>query len=182
VDLDGVPADYRIAVPESWFCVPLEPGERERAVALLANQQLNNMPALKRQLRAELDRHAAAAYQAGGIELYLSMMRNGPVTVPASLVITLVPPPPSGRNDPQTLARLLTSAAQDPRPEIAEMKHPAGPSVRAVRIGQGLNLDVYVQVPGSGAWLRLSFATPLTELAGPMRTLFETIAATLRWR
>jgi hypothetical protein len=28
---EQVPADYRIAVPDSWFCVPLEPGERAPA-------------------------------------------------------------------------------------------------------------------------------------------------------
>lgn len=184
--LDGVPADYRIAVPDSWFCVLLEPGQREQAVARLADQQLKNTPKLRRQLRAQLERHAEAAYQAGGIELYLSLMRSGPVTVPASLLITLVPPPARGPNDAKTLASVLGS--RDPKQQIAEVKHPAGPALQAIPNAPGLTLNEYIQVPGSGAWLRLSFATPLaspaspvTGLAGPMRTLFETIAATLRW-
>jgi hypothetical protein len=38
-----------------------------------------------------------------------------------------------------------------------------------------------VRVPGSGAWLLLSFGTPVEELAGPMLDLFAAVVKTLRW-
>jgi len=177
---EQVPADYRIAVPDSWFCVPLEPGERERAIKALADRQFagpDHTPKLKRELREQLQRHAEAAYQAGGIELYMSMMRVGPVAVPASLLITLVPPPPSGPVSTEALAATLPG-----QPEQATF--PAGPAVRVISQapGTGLNVDVYHQVPGGGGWLRLAFATPLGDLADSMSELFDAIASTLRWR
>jgi hypothetical protein len=42
-------------------------------------------------------------------------------------------------------------------------------------------LDVYVPVPESGAYLVLSFSTPLDALADAMIGLFDSIASTLRW-
>jgi hypothetical protein len=70
--------------------------------------------------------------------------------------------------------------------ELAEL--PAGRAVRVRHQGAGVsaetpsvNLDVYVRVPGSGAWLLLSFAAPAGQFAAKMLTLSDAIAATLRW-
>lgn len=42
-------------------------------------------------------------------------------------------------------------------------------------------LDIHVAVPESGAYLILSFSTPLDQLADAMVDLFDSIANTLRW-
>ncbi|MEU9411899.1 hypothetical protein AB0E08_40260, partial [Streptomyces sp. NPDC048281] len=91
------PADYRLLLPDGWFRVRIDPEGRERSVDALADRQfagVDNAPHLKRQLRDELLNQASAAYRDGGIELYLSLQQAGPLTIPASLLITLLPPAP----------------------------------------------------------------------------------------
>jgi hypothetical protein len=43
------------------------------------------------------------------------------------------------------------------------------------------NLDIHVPVPGSSAYLLLSFSTPLDPLADALVGMFDAIAGTLRW-
>lgn len=57
----------------------------------------------------------------------------------------------------------------------------AGRAVRVRRLSEVTTLDVHVPVPDSGAYLMLSFSTPLTALADAMVGLFDSIARTLRW-
>ena len=174
----GVPRDYMIVLPEGWYRIPLEPGPRERAIRELVNRQfggLSNVPRLKTQLRQLLTERAEAAWRVGGIELYLSLMTAGPLPLAASLVITLIPPPPSG---PLTAEELAAGRGTPDR--SAEMKE-LGAGAAVFSQPQPGSLDVHLRVPGSGAWLLLSFATPVEALAEPMRTLFTAIAETLRW-
>lgn len=42
-------------------------------------------------------------------------------------------------------------------------------------------MSFYFSVPGSGAWLLLSFSGPDGPLASAMADLFDAIAGTLRW-
>jgi hypothetical protein len=185
---DAVPADYRILVPESWFCVPLEPDERDRAIKSLADRQFARLgtstPALKLQLREQLRRHAEAAWQSGGIELYLSQMRTGPGNRPRLPADHTGPTAPGrGPVPPGSLASVLAARAENTGATITELRLRPGPALRVVRQSPvtGLNMDVHIQVPGSGAWLLLAFATPLTDVATQMRGLFDTIAGSLRW-
>jgi hypothetical protein len=183
----GVPRDYRIALPDGWHRIPLEHGKRERAISDLIGQQfagLDNLPRLKSRLRQHLADQAEAAWRVGGIELYLSLMSAGPIPLAASLVITLVSPPPGGPVQPHALAAVCVS----PGRTAEQRKLPAGSAIfvrgRLADVSaetRPTNLEVHVQVPGSGAWLLLSFATPVEQLAEPMLTLFEAIVATLRW-
>jgi hypothetical protein len=82
---------------------------------------------------------------------------------------------------PQRLVRSLRGT--DRQVTIADLH--AGQAVRALRPGTPAEpetlLDMHVPVPGSSSHLILSFSTPLTQLAGPMTELFDTIASTLRW-
>jgi hypothetical protein len=174
----GVPQDYAIAVPGSWAVIPLEPGIREKAITALIRRQFADVPGasgVKAALRRHLTDLAEAAWQTGGIEFYLSLLQAGPLPIPASLLITLIPPPPTGPLPAQAMA------------EDAKKRDR---SVRIIQVGAGTCLQVetsatdlsfYFCVPGSGAWLLLAFSGPDGPLRAPMRELFEAIAGTLRW-
>jgi hypothetical protein len=174
----SVPRDYAIVLPDTWSQIPLEPGSRERTIRELVARQfagLGSVPELKAQLRRLLAERAEAAWRIGGIELYLSLMTAGPLPLAASLVIRLLPPPPTG---PLTAEEVASTRGGVDRPaEIRELR--AGAAVFSQP--QPGSLDVLVQVPVSGAWLLLSFATPVEALAEPMLALFTAIAQTLRW-
>lgn len=190
----GVPRDYMLALPDGWCRIPLEPSRRQRAIRDLIRRQLTGLdqaPLLKARLRRDLADRAEAAWQAGGIELYLSFMAAGPLPLAASMLVTLIPPPPDGPIPPAALAAALAA----PGRATTRRRLPAGPAVLVRHETSGgptpdqpadqatgsAALDVHVQVPGSGAWLLLSFATPVPALAKPMLDLFDAIAGTLCW-
>jgi hypothetical protein len=88
-----VPRDYRLTVPDGWFRIPLEPDEREQAIRELTARQLRGLdgaPLMKARLRRHLADRAEAAWQVGGIELYLSLVAAGRLPLAASLLVTLV--------------------------------------------------------------------------------------------
>jgi hypothetical protein len=58
---------------------------------------------------------------------------------------------------------------------------PVGRAIRVCRRAEAVILDLHVPVPDSGAYLILSFSTPLNVLADAMIILFDSIASTLRW-
>jgi len=176
------PSDYRITVPEGWVRVDLQPGIREPALARLVGRQFrgaDNAPHLKRQVRDQFLRVAQYAYGNGGLELYVSLQTASGLPLPASLVVTLTPPP-----DKKTLQvptdRLARALAADGG-QVTLTEIPAGPAVRVRRQADTTTLDIHVAVPESGAYLILSFSTPLDQLADAMVDLFDSIAGTLRW-
>jgi hypothetical protein len=174
----GVPRDYAITVPDSWALIPLEPGARERAIGVLIRRQFAGVPGaagVKAALRRHLTDLAEAAWQTGGIEFYLSLMKAGPAPVPASLLVTLIPPSPSGPVPAQAMAE--EAKKRDRSARIIQV--PAGTCVRAETSATGLSF--YFLVPGSGAWLLLAFSGPDGPLGPAMLELFEAIAGTLRW-
>jgi hypothetical protein len=174
----GVPQDYAITVPGSWALIPLEPGVREKAIGVLIRRQFADVPGasgVKAVLRRHLTDLAEAAWQTGGIEFYLSLMKAGPVPLAASLLITLIPPPASGPVPAQAVA----AEAKKRDRSVQIMQTPAGTCVRAQTSAAGFSF--YFLVPGSGAWLLLAFAGPDGPLGPGLRELFEAIAGTLRW-
>jgi hypothetical protein len=171
----GVPRDYRLTLPDSWF----------RELAARQFRGLDGAPLMKARLRRHLADRAEAAWQVGGIELYPSLMAAGPLPLEASLLVTLVPPPPGGSMSAES--PVVVSGGPGRSAELLEL--PAGRAVRVRHQGARVsaetpsaNLDVYLRVPGSGAWLLLSFAATAGQLAAKMLTLFDAIAATVRWR
>lgn len=188
------PSDYRLILPENWHRVGLEPGAREPGIARLTDRQfrgIDNAPHLKRQARDELLKTARNAYGNGGIEMYVSLQTAAGLPLSASLIVTLTPPhvDEAVNVPPQRLAESLSGAERrsrsppsrpDPRSESAAGRAPGrsgGPEYRPTVT----SLDIHVPVPGSGAYLILSFSTPLDPLADAMAGLFDAIAATLRW-
>lgn len=176
------PSDYRLTVPESWVRVDLQPGIREPALARLVGRQFrgaDNAAHLKRQARDQFLRVAQYAYGNGGLELYVSLQTAGGLPLPASLVVTLTPPHEKEtlRITPDRLAQRLA----DDGGLVTLARLPAGPAVRVRRRAEATTLDVHVVVPESGAYLVLSFSTPIRALADAMVDLFDSIADTLRW-
>jgi hypothetical protein len=174
----GVPRDYAITVPDSWALIPLEPGVREKAISALIRRQFAGTPGaagVKAALRRHLTDLAEAAWQTGGIEFYLSLMKAGPLPIPASLLITLIPPPPTG---PVPVEAMTVEAKKRDR-SAQIIRAAAGTVVRAQT--SATDLSFYFPVPGSGAWLLLAFSGPDGPLSPVMAELFDAIAATLRW-
>ncbi|MFJ6690102.1 hypothetical protein [Streptomyces sp. NPDC091294] len=170
---------------------------------------IDNAPHLKEELRADLRRRAAKAYRGGGIELYLSLQAVGPFTVPASLLVTLAPLRHAEPLPPEDLARVLAEEAEatedgsgnagSPVPEIAVEELTAGTAVRVRRLtrqpgGNGpdgpdgpqaahasVSVEYHLPVPGTTAYLLLTFSTPLEPIADAMAGLFDAIAGSLTW-
>jgi hypothetical protein len=174
----GVPRDYAITVPGTWALVPLQPGVRQKAISSLIRRQFAHTPGAAG-VRAALHRHltdlAEAAWQTGGIEFYLSLMTAGPLPIQASLLVSLIAPPPSG---PLPVEAVALEAKKRNR-SVSLIQASAGTGVRAQT--SATDMSFYFSVPGSGAWLLLAFSGPDGPLAPAMADLFDAIAATLRW-
>jgi hypothetical protein len=176
------PSDYRLTVPEEWYRIALEPGVREPTIAKVIDQQfrgVGNASQLRGNARGQLLRVAQHAYGNGGMELYVSLQTAGGFPLPASLVVTLTPPhdDPAVLVTPERLAKTLGNSLG----QVTIVELPAGQAVRVRRRAEATILDVYVPVPESGAYLVLSFSTPLDALADAMIGLFDSVASTLRW-
>jgi len=163
-------AGCRLTVPEGWLRIGLLPEGREPALARLVAQQ---------EIRQELLRVARHAYDNGGVELYISPQAAAGFPLPASLVVTRTPP----HDEPRVVVspkRLSGALARDGS-EVTVAEFPAGLAVRVLRRAGMTSLDIHFPVPDSGAYLMLSFSTPLDELSDAMVGLFDSIAGTLRW-
>ncbi|MFB8752105.1 hypothetical protein ACH121_32580 [Streptomyces sp. NB004] len=195
------PSDYRLLMPEGWFRLDIEPERRERSVDALVNRRFegtDNAPHIKRQLRQDLLAQAAAAFREGGVELYLSLQQAGPLTIPASLLITFLPAPNSaGTLSLEDIAASLASARQG-EGEVVQLAAGAALRVRRATGGPGhappagmpgkteeslpsVTLDYQLPVPATSAHLLMTFSTPLVQIADAMIELFDAVAGSLTW-
>ncbi|WP_405769032.1 hypothetical protein [Streptomyces sp. NBC_01538] len=197
------PADYQLLLPEGWFRVHIAPERREQSVDALVERQfkgIDNAPQIKAQLRQDMLRQAARAFEEGGIELYLSLQQAGPLTVPASLLIALGLPPQGGRLPAlHDIADRLAVEGKDNR-EVSVVELAAGPALRvreeydpardrpptemekdADYALPSVTLNYQVQVPRAEAILLLTFSTPLVQIADAMVDLFDAVAGSLSW-
>ncbi|MEU5597009.1 hypothetical protein [Streptomyces sp. NPDC020298] len=196
------PRDYRLLLPDGWFRIVLDPSEeRERSIDALVERQfegIDNAPHLKDDLRKDLRRRSAKAARSGGIELYLSLQQVGPFTIPASLLVTLAPLQHPGPLPAQALAEALAADGGEATVSIEEL--PAGEAVRVRRLTtqpkpererdtdaapngshRSLSVEYHVPVPGTTAFLLLTFSTPLEPIADAMAELFDAVAGSLTW-
>ncbi|MEV0639650.1 hypothetical protein AB0I77_32890 [Streptomyces sp. NPDC050619] len=190
------PSDYRIAVPEGWERIVLDPDRWTHRIDKLVNRGLRRTqatPQLKAALADRLREQAAAAHANGGVEMYLVNQVIGQVPVSAGLVVTVLQPPPgTAAGDLSDIALSLGARGAD----VTLVDLPAGPAVRHLHRrrpapgdpdGNSLtvtHLDVYLAVPHSEQRLLLSFSTPMTPvepLADALVSLFDSIARTLQW-
>ncbi|MFB7571467.1 hypothetical protein [Streptomyces sp. NPDC056165] len=188
------PGDYRLLLPDGWFRILLEPEQRDKAIDALVERQfhgIDNAPHLKEELRRDLQRRAAKAHRSGGIELYLSLQEVGPFTIPASLLVTLAP---LRHPEPVPLEALAQRFADDGEGSVTIEELRSGPAVRVRRLmPQGndeegtepphnsLSVEYHLPIPGTTAFLLLTFSTPLEAIADAMAGLFDAIADSLTW-
>ncbi|MDN0193574.1 hypothetical protein [Streptomyces sp. S.PNR 29] len=193
-DQPAPPKDYNLVVPEGWFKLSLDPEHRDRSIIALAEHQfhgIDNAPLLKEQVMRELQKTAKDAYQAGGIELYLSTLRIGPLPLSSSLLVSFpMPGTMPSSSDVHTVAETLSRRGAE---ATVVSLSAAGRAVRELRseaaspstqLGNELpttTVKFYVPVPATDEWLILSFSTPLDPLARQMVGLFDTVADTLHW-
>lgn len=162
-------AGYELTVPEGWYRIDVRPGVRDLALAPLAAGQV----------RDELQRVAERACANGGLELYISPQTAAGFPLPAALVVTRT----AAHGAPRVVvsAKRLADDLAAEGGEVTVTEYPAGRAVRVRRRAKVTSLDIHFPVPDSGAYLMLSFSTPLDELADAMVGLFDSIASTLRW-
>ncbi|WP_445528243.1 hypothetical protein [Streptomyces cyslabdanicus] len=188
------PADYRLLLPDGWFRILLEPEQRDKAIEALVERQfdgIDNAPHLKEDLRRDMRRRTAKAYRSGGIELYLSLQEVGPVTIPASLLVTLAPP---RHPEPLPLEALAQRFAEEGEGSVSIEELSSGPAVRVRRLTpqdtdeegaepphNSLSVEYHLPVPGTSAFLLLTFSTPLEAIADAMAGLFDAIAGSFTW-
>ncbi|MFJ5897361.1 hypothetical protein ACIQFZ_18175 [Streptomyces sp. NPDC093064] len=152
---------------------------------------IDNAPHLKEELRRDLQRGAAKAHRSGGIELYLSLQEVGPFTIPASLLVTLAP---LRHPEPVPLEALAQRFVDDGEGSVTIEELRSGPAVRVRRLmPQGndeegtepphnsLSVEYHLPIPGTTAFLLLTFSTPIEAIADAMAGLFDAIADSLTW-
>jgi hypothetical protein len=177
------PDDYRLILPQGWFRIDLEPGTREKSVAVLVQRQFrgaDNAPHLKKEARERLLATAQDAFRNGGVELYVSLQTVADFPLSAALVVTLTPPHEQdlAMVTPVRLAETLNGSGA----QVSILDLPAGQAVRVRSEDPPVtSLDIHIPIPGSSAYLLLSFSTPLAPLADALVGMFDAIAGTLRW-
>jgi hypothetical protein len=188
------PSDYRIAVPEGWERIVLDPDRWPHRIERMVNRSLRRTkatPQLKAALAERVMAQAEAAHANGGVEMHLVNQLIGQVPVSAGLIVTVLQPPPG--TAPGDLSDIALSLGAPGDGDVTMADLPAGPAVRHLYRrrpapddpdGNKLlvtHLDVYLAVPQSGQRLLLSFSTPMEPLAEALVTLFDSIARTLQW-
>jgi hypothetical protein len=191
----GRPRTYWLAVPSDWWRIDLDPRRRVRSVRALLDRQFaghDDLARLRRQTEANLVHQAEEAAAGGGIELFVTTEPVAGVPLPATLLVSLAPPAPDpGVVTPSDLVTHLAATHPAEQATLADL--PAGLAVRhryrAVSQPDpdeaeivSVNLTTYLAVPeGEGAYLMLSFSTPVEPLGDAMAGLFDAISATVRW-
>lgn len=184
------PSDYRLAVPDGWFRIALDPALWEKRIEALVDRCFkgnDSAPVQKRQLREQVVEQAARAYATGGLELYLSLLAVEGVPVPSSLVVTYVPAPPGGHPALDKLAESFVDGESGivymPAADAVRHRYAERPDDEKMGAGTMLvtHLDIHIPVPNIGSHLLLSFSTPMEPLADPLVELFDSIARTLKW-
>jgi hypothetical protein len=190
------PSDYRLAVPEGWERIVLDPDRWPHRIDKLVNRSLRRTkagPQLKAAVAERLCAQAEAAHANGGVEMYVVNQLVGQVPVSAGLVVTVAHPEPGTAAGDLADVALSLAARAPSDDEVTTIELPAGPAVRHLYRrhpaaddpdGNKLlvtHLDVYLGVPHSEQRLLLSFSTPMEPLAEALIGLFDSIARTLQW-
>ncbi|MFF3987408.1 hypothetical protein ACFY0B_22760 [Streptomyces sp. NPDC001797] len=189
------PSDYRLAVPEGWERIVLDPERWAHRIDKVVKRGLRRTkagPQLEAALAERMREQAEAAHANGGVEMYVMNQLLGQVPVSAGLVVTLLRPAPGTEaGDLGDIARSLAVRATAEQVTLVDL--PAGPAVRHHYLrrpaaddpdGNKLavtHLDVYLAVPNSDQRLLLSFSTPMEPLADALLGLFDAVARTLQW-
>ena len=193
----AAPDSYALVMPDGWWAIDLDPERRARQIAALVEHQwrgIDDAPHLKAEARAELERRAGSAEEAGGLQLFLSVGALAGIPLSASLLISSVPL--AAADELTELAHRAHEAGR----AVSHRELPAGPALRIrwredaapgqvggppageAPLPETTCLDVHVPVPGAPRVLLLQFRTSLEPLADALVEVFDAISTTLRWR
>lgn len=201
----GHPGRFRLATPATWFDLDVGPGaNRHRVKATVEARVKGDHPRqveLRRQLTDLLDRSRSEAAANGAVfcSVYAGSLEASAMS--ASLLASVGSLGPFGRDgsalDLRRLRAALVAAAGRPTTitgsEVVDLV--AGPAVRlrkrtvATVLERSVECDVVqyvIPAPtvalGARRALTLTFSTPTLVVADTFAGLFDTIAASLRWR
>lgn len=182
---------YRLVTPSGWDRIPLDQ-RAERAVARIVERQfrgIDDAPHLKAELRQGLVDQARQAAEVGGREMFLSSVMVGPMPLQSTLLVTELDGDPA-LDDTEVLGEvaLLLHDADVESVRVAE--HPAGRALRRVRIEPAASAEThdtlvvewYLVAPGGASVVLLTFSTLLLPIREAFETLFDVVAASVRWR
>lgn len=164
---------------------------------------VDNEPRLRRLLRQQLVERATNAFDQGGIELYISLQQAGTLTIPASLLITLIPPRRPGERLPSLLGLAADLEAEGGEGRTVSMAELAAGTALRVRVDPdtsvapppagitageeadyalpSVTVDYQLGIPRSEMNLLMTFSTPLVQIADAMVELFDAVAGSLTW-
>jgi len=198
----ALPRGYQLIVPQGWYRIVLDEKHRERGVRTLVDQQfrgLDNQPVLHREATQMLLDLTADAAAGGALEMYLSLIAEGPVLLAGSLLVTYAPATRSrdqeilapSAADLTELAAVLDEAGSAADP-FTVVELPSGPALRrqtgvtdveyqGEAAPEAFEVEYMVPVPGTGAFLVLTFSTPLLAIQDAIAGLFDVVAQSLRF-
>lgn len=190
-----------LALPDSWVLIPLH-DERllHNTVARMIRRQfagLDDQPLLRADTERALLGAAEDARNAGGVLLAISLLRAGPLPIPASLVIHLVVPeilPDTAKPGIllDSVAAALTEDHGSGDTAVDMARIPAGPVLRRIRDTDGeratiadttptVRADYWLEDPDGRSITLLTFSTPLVTHRNAMLDLFDAVVATTSW-
>lgn len=173
------PSDYRLLVPRDWFRVDLTQERWRRQLKIFVDKESargRSSAEAARSLWATLRNIAERGVGRGALEFYLRTEASDESTMPASLLISLVPMPPGLTPEPHAFADALTERSADAEVEVIDL--PAG---RTVRLRTESTMDFHIRMPGDAGYLHLAYSIPLSGTAGPMGDLCDAMSHSLRW-
>ncbi len=193
---------FTLAVPESWFELPLSPLTRDAGITALVEQRVAAVPELRehRSTLARLLRRQAREAWESGARYCASMVEpteDGPIT--ASVVVSIVRGPLGVRpGEPEHTAALLapltpkTAASEDDTwRKVAPAQVPG--AVGAARAWgvedvdlpedagwvRTVSMQLLVPVPGTTRIVLVACSSPVVALAEPLLDVFDAICSTL---
>lgn len=186
-----VPGTVGVVLPADWHVVDLvDDASRHAGVAALVDRQLprrDDLAAVRRRLRWEVEEQSRRAAQAGGRFSAYMLDAVGPVPLPAVLTAYRTPGALRTDADLRTLAATLTGRL-GPGGTVDAGDGPLGPVLRCVALRPApddedrpdLLVCEYWSDPEDGdGLLLLSFSTPLVPLRDAVLDLFDTIAGSV---
>jgi hypothetical protein len=197
----GVPRDVRVATPDTWFDLDLDPKTSARSIAWLVEERAGRngkQVPTRWQLTAMLEKATADARSHGAIfaSVFSDVIEHRPVA--ALLIISLANDHAVVAGAGETRAQAIAGVLGRPGgpadgAEIRVVELPAGWAVRsryrAAVDPEGLegypveveNLQYFTLIPSTTNLLLLSFATPNVGVADAMVELFDGVAESMRW-
>ncbi len=192
----GRPKDFRVATPNNWFSLNLDPRSMQRSITRLVEARVAPGPEFegaRRELTEVLRNVAADAAEQGAVHAFMlsDVIAGRPVSASLTCTLTTTAEEP----DLEDVSRQLRHAAKGRLrgAEVTVIDLPAGSAVRSrerriddvpepiARRVEVESLQYFVRVPDTNALLLLSFSTPNLPIADALVELFDAIAGSLEW-